>query len=232
MRNEDPRYADSVVGSPDYMAPEVLRGKPYTYSVDYWSLGCIFFEFLAGFPPFSGGTPEETWTNLKNWTKVLKRPEYDKPEDLIFNLSDIAWDAVTRSFYSIPSLSLPPYELLHRLISHASIRYSTLDKVTHHPFFALVKWDDLRSIRAPFVPALDSEIDTGYYDDFTSVEDMAKYAEVKEKQKNVEKVKEKEDPMSRGVWVGFTFGKNGPGAKMNAALGGGYDDSGAMATIF
>lgn len=77
-------------------APEVLRGKPYTYSVDYWSLGCILFEFLAGFPPFSGRTPEETWTNLKNWTKVLQRPHYDKPEDMIFNLTDVAWDAITR----------------------------------------------------------------------------------------------------------------------------------------
>lgn len=96
IRNEDLRYADSIVGSPDYMAPEVLREKPYTYAVDYWSLGCILFEFLAGFPPFSGGTPEETWTNLKNWTKVLRRPEYDKPEDLIFNLTDVAWDAITR----------------------------------------------------------------------------------------------------------------------------------------
>jgi len=96
IRKEDVRYADSIVGSPDYMAPEVLRGKPYTYAVDYWSLGCILFEFLAGFPPFSGGTPDETWTNLKNWTKVLRRPEYDKPEDLIFNLTDVAWDAVTR----------------------------------------------------------------------------------------------------------------------------------------
>ena len=96
IRNEDPRYADSIVGSPDYMTPEVLRGKPYTFSVDYWSLGCILFEFLAGFPPFSGSNPEETWTNLKNWTKVLRRPEYDKPEDLVFNLSDVAWDAVTR----------------------------------------------------------------------------------------------------------------------------------------
>jgi serine/threonine protein kinase len=129
IRYEDPRYADSIVGSPDYMvciptrqfisnrtvlmhshqAPEVLRGKPYTYSVDYWSLGCILFEFLAGFPPFSGSTPEETWTNLKNWTKVLRRPEYDKPEDLIFNLSDIAWDAVTRyggTLHPIPFRSL------------------------------------------------------------------------------------------------------------------------------
>ncbi|KAF8961010.1 AGC/NDR protein kinase [Flammula alnicola] len=213
IRNEDPRYADSIVGSPDYMAPEVLRGKPYTYSVDFWSLGCILFEFLAGFPPFSGSTPEETWTNLKNWTKVLRRPEYDKPEDLIFNLSDVAWDAVTR------------------LIAHASVRYSTLAQLTTHPFFKNVKWDDLRAVRAPFVPALDSEIDTGYYDDFSSPEDMAKYAEVKEKQMNVEKVKEKEEPFARGVWVGFTFGKNGPGAGAKAVTPGGYDD-GALATIF
>ena len=78
------------------MPPEVLRGKTYTYSADYWSLGCILFEFLCGFPPFSGSTPEETWANLKNWHRVLRRPVYDRPEDLIFNLSDVAWDAVVR----------------------------------------------------------------------------------------------------------------------------------------
>lgn len=115
-----------------------------------------------------------------------------------------------------------------RLIAHASVRYSSLSQVEGHPFFDGVVWEDLRSVRAPFVPALDSEIDTGYYDDFTSPEDMAKYAEVKEKQKNVDKVREKEESSSRGVWVGFTFGKNGPGAK---ALVGGYDD-GPLATIF
>lgn len=101
-----------------------------------------------------------------------------------------------------------------------------------HPFFEGVKWEDLRSTRAPFVPALDSEIDTGYYDDFTSPEDMAKYAEVKEKQKNVEKVREKEEPGSRGVWVGFTFGKNGPSHKILAAMDDAGRDDGALATIF
>jgi len=38
----------------------------------------------------------ETWTNLKNWAKVLRRPEYDREEDLVFNLTDVAWDAITR----------------------------------------------------------------------------------------------------------------------------------------
>lgn len=214
IRNEDLRYADSVVGSPDYMAPEVLREKPYSYAVDYWSLGCILFEFLAGFPPFSGGTPEETWTNLKNWTKVLRRPEYDKPEDLIFNLTDVAWDAITR------------------LIAHTRTRYCTLDAVRVHPFFKAVPWDNLRGAPAPFVPALDSDDDTGYYDDFTSPDDMAKYAEVREKQRNVDRLKEKDEPFTRGVWVGFTFGKNGPGLKALNAMGDSGDDQGTLTTIF
>ena len=125
--------------------------------------------------------------------------------------------------------------LLCRLIAHANTRFSSMAQVTSHPFFKSakpsIKWDDLRATRAPFVPALDSEIDTGYYDDFTSVEDMAKYAEVLEKQKNVNKVKEKEEPFARGVWVGFTFRKNGP----MAMAGGrhiGSEDDGSKATIF
>lgn len=47
LRLADARYADSVVGSPDYMAIETLRGQSYSYSVDYWSLGCILFECVA-----------------------------------------------------------------------------------------------------------------------------------------------------------------------------------------
>ncbi|KAG8869359.1 hypothetical protein FRC20_001577 [Serendipita sp. 405] len=204
MRKHNPRWADSVVGSPDYMAPEVLRGKAYTYSVDYWSLGCILFEFLAGFPPFSGATTEETWANLKQWTTVLMRPIYDKPEDLVFNLADYSWDLITK------------------LIAHASVRYSTLDQVTSHPFFTNFQMDfsRLREHSPPFVPSLDSELDTGYYDDFTSLEDMAKYAEVQAKKDNVDKIRPKggSNEDKRGVWVGFTFGKTGVAQSTRDAL--------------
>ncbi|QRV76893.1 AGC/NDR protein kinase [Ceratobasidium sp. AG-Ba] len=218
MRNEDPRYADSIVGSPDYMAPEVLRGKPYTFSVDFWSLGCILFEFLSGFPPFSGGTPDETWANLKNWSKVLQRPHYDRPEDLIFNLTDTAWDCITR------------------LISSPTTRPSTLSQIAVHPFFEGSHWEDLRAFPAPFVPALDSDTDVGYYDDFTNAEDMAKYAEVQAKQRSVDKVAEKDEHFGRGVWVGFTFGKNGMGPKGLNAMGTGSaigeTEEGYLDTIF
>ena len=92
-------------------------------------------------------------------------------------------------------------ELRYRLIAHHSMRYCSMDQIKSHPFFTGVQWADLRATQAPFVPALDSELDTGYYDDFTSPEDMAKYAEVKEKQKNVANVKEKDEGFGRGVWV-------------------------------
>lgn len=193
MRAGNPQYADSIVGSPDYMAPEVLRGKSYGYSVDYWSLGCMLFEFLCGFPPFSGGSPEETWANLKNWKRVLSRPVYTKKEDLQFNLEDDAWDAVLK------------------LIDTPEKRYASLAEVEKHPFFTPLSFKSLRSLTAPFVPQLQGETDTYYFDDFENPEDMAKYKEVKDKQKNVEGVREKDGPKANGglgMWAGFTFGKN------------------------
>lgn len=118
-----------------------------------------------------------------------------------------------------------------RLIAHHSHRYTTLNQVKAHPFFTGVPWDDLRGQQAPFVPALDSEFDTGYYDDFTNADDMAKYAEVQAKQNNVAAVREKEEKFGRGVWVGFTFGKHGMGAAAGRGVGEGEDD-GSLATIF
>ncbi|PWN47358.1 kinase-like protein [Violaceomyces palustris] len=191
MRAQNVQHADSVVGSPDYMAPEVLRGREYTVSVDYWSLGCILFEFLCGFPPFSGGSSDETWANLKNWQKVLQRPVYEKPEDLQFNLSDVAWDAVTK------------------LIDTPDRRYSSLSQVQAHPFFSPLNLTSLRELNAPFVPQLQSDEDTGYFDNFDDPEDMAKYKEVQEKQRNVEAVNDGGKGVGgRGLWTGFTFGKN------------------------
>jgi serine/threonine protein kinase len=43
-----------VLGTPDYLAPEVIRGEPATPLSDLYGLGCVLFEFLAGAPPFAG----------------------------------------------------------------------------------------------------------------------------------------------------------------------------------
>ena len=111
------------------------------------------------------------------------------------------------------------------------MRYKTLDDVKKHPWVVDVLWDELREYESPYVPELYAETDTRHFDDFSSEEDMAKYQEVRDKQKHVEEVEEVDIPMSRGVWVGFTFGKNGPNSKALGAMGA-PDESGELATIF
>jgi serine/threonine-protein kinase len=51
---------DTLIGTAEYMAPEVAQGGPPTTSADLWSLGVILYEMLTGKVPFQGQTPFET----------------------------------------------------------------------------------------------------------------------------------------------------------------------------
>jgi cGMP-dependent protein kinase len=50
---KEPTY--TIVGTPHYVAPEILTGKGYTFPVDYWSIGIIVFEIFYGCYPFGNG---------------------------------------------------------------------------------------------------------------------------------------------------------------------------------
>ncbi|CAN9157800.1 unnamed protein product [Alternaria alternata] len=184
LRERDVNYAKSIVGSPDYMAPEVLKGDEYDFTVDYWSLGCMLFEALAGYPPFAGATVDETWQNLKQWKKVLRKPVYEDPS---YFLSKRTWD------------------LIVRLVASKSTRFRNISEIHAHQYFAEVDWTRLREQKAPFVPELDSETDAGYFDDFGNEADMAKYKEVHEKQAALEAMQDRNVQMGKGLFVGFTF---------------------------
>ncbi|KAI9852802.1 MAG: hypothetical protein M1838_005023 [Thelocarpon superellum] len=195
LREREVNYAKSIVGSPDYMAPEVLKGEQYDFTVDYWSLGCMLFEALAGFPPFAGATVDETWHNLKHWKKVLKKPEYEDPN---YFLSSRTWN------------------LIERLVASKTMRFKDMKEIRSHYYFAEVDWSRLREQRAPFVPELDSETDAGYFDDFSNEADMAKYKEVHDKQTALEKMADREEQMNKGLFVGFTFRHRKPAIATDA----------------
>lgn len=184
LREREVNYAKSIVGSPDYMAPEVLKGEEYDFTVDYWSLGCMLFEALSGYPPFAGATVEETWQNLRRWDKVLRKPRFDDPA---YFLSTRTWD------------------LISRLVTSKVRRFRNVNEIYRHAYFAEVDWSKLREQRAPFVPELDGETDAGYFDDFTSEMDMAKYKEVHDKQTALENMADRDEQMGKGLFVGFTF---------------------------
>ena len=184
LREREVNYAKSIVGSPDYMAPEVLGGEEYDFTVDYWSLGCMLFEALSGYPPFAGNTVDETWQNLRNWNKVLSKPKFEDPN---YFLSPRTWDLITRC------------------VTSKKHRFRSINEIYKHVYFAEVEWSQLREQRAPFVPELDGETDAGYFDDFSNESDMAKYKEVHDKQAALEQMADRDEKMGKGLFVGFTF---------------------------
>lgn len=62
--------AHSLVGTPNYIAPEVLMRTGYSQSCDWWSVGVILFEMLIGHPPFLANTPEETQNKVHSVTNI------------------------------------------------------------------------------------------------------------------------------------------------------------------
>ena len=60
------------IGSPLFMAPEILFGRPYDNKVDIYSLGCFLFNLMTGKYPYFE-------TNLKRFVKLVKNTEYKMP---------------------------------------------------------------------------------------------------------------------------------------------------------
>lgn len=181
--------ANSIVGSPDYMALEVLEGKNYDYTIDYWSLGCMLFEALCGYPPFSGHSQDETYYNLKHWKTALRRPQ---TKDGRFVFSDRTWNLIIKLVAS-PATRVKNFKLIQ------GMRY----------FQDITDWDNLREKTPPFTPQLDNEEDAGYFDDFEDEEMMMKYKDVFARQEHNEQLLEKglanKKILGQNNFIGFTF---------------------------
>jgi serine/threonine protein kinase len=63
----------ALLGTPDYLAPELLLGIGHGAAVDWWSLGVCLFEFLTGYPPFMDEAPEAIFKNILNHGQSAKR---------------------------------------------------------------------------------------------------------------------------------------------------------------
>lgn len=73
----DERSLNGIVGTPYYVAPEVVMGRDYNEKVDVWSAGVVLYTMLAGVPPFYGETATEVFeavlrANLRFPTRVFR----------------------------------------------------------------------------------------------------------------------------------------------------------------
>ena len=137
-------FAYSTVGTPDYIAPEVIRQKGYGQEIDWWSLGVIMFEMMIGYPPFFSESSTETCKKILDWKNTLNiRPEA--------NISKEAED------------------ILRKLITDPENRLGVngADEIKSHPFFKGIDWNHIKeTLIPPFIPDLKNNFDTKYFDEF------------------------------------------------------------------
>ena len=137
------------VGTPDYLAPETISGSGQDEVTDWWSLGCILFECLYGYPPFHADSPDEVFQNIL--ARKIQWPDASMDE-----VSEEAKDLMNRLMCSNPG---------GRLGANASEKYASGgEEIRNHPWFASIEWGTLRDAEASFVPAPENPEDTEYFD--------------------------------------------------------------------
>lgn len=137
VRRGDWSSDSRILGTPDYLAPELLLQKGHNCAVDWWALGVCYYEFVTGIPPFNDDSAQKVFKN------ILER-NIDWPTD------DEALSEQTVG--AIESL----------LTSNAEDRPQAKE-VMEMAIFANTDWDNLLQTTPPFVPDPYDPQDTGYF---------------------------------------------------------------------
>ncbi|XP_034410217.1 serine/threonine-protein kinase Sgk2b [Cyclopterus lumpus] len=127
-------------GTPEYLAPEVLKGHPYNAAVDGWGLGTLLFEMLYELPPFYSISKSEMFDNILHAPLTLCSGE------------------------SQDACSLLEGKRCLQTLRPQTVQFQV--ELQEHSFFASVNLEDLlaKKVRPPFIPKVSGPCDIRYID--------------------------------------------------------------------
>ncbi|OHS93238.1 AGC family protein kinase [Tritrichomonas foetus] len=152
--NRQSEESKEMIGTPDYMAPEIILNYSHSYTADYWSFGIILYEFLLGSPPFHAETEIDTYRNI-----ITGKIDFSDTDDLTRESLDL----ISKLLVADPKKRLGA---------------NGIEEIYNHPWF---KGFNIKEHNPPFKPDLKSKEDCGYFeqrylfkaeDDFDIQEDI------------------------------------------------------------
>ncbi|KAI9771009.1 MAG: hypothetical protein M1840_002713 [Geoglossum simile] len=203
--------AKSVVGTSQYMAPEVVRGDLYDGRCDWWSIGVILYECLYGYTPFCCENRADTKLKILQHSVSLVFPPdphvSSRAMDLMISLMQEKEVRLTSKTYArndtryskrIPGLIVPVTDKRTAGPGAYFVYPEAADEIKSHPFFKSVPWDRIHLMKPPFVPKVKSWDDTKYFEEdgpISDNDDTSSYSSAKE---NLDTSEETEKDEIRG----------------------------------
>ena len=125
----------TIIGTPYYMAPEVILGDLYSFEIDYWSIGICLYEFCCGFLPFGNKEKDPLKIYISILNDSLSTPDFIKDNEfknLIFSM----------------------------LKKRKNTRYCNFEQISCHPWFEGFNWDLLLSfnMKPSYIPEIEENI--------------------------------------------------------------------------